>query len=76
MAYIDSIVPFITTDELSPEVRSFQRIIALREHDTLYKCWESFCCQSIEDAEALQAERPGNWRIIDNRAHRAVKTLC
>lgn len=75
MAYIDSIVPFITTDELSPEARSFQRIIALREHDTLCKAWESFWCQSMEDAQALQAERPGNWRIIDNRAHRAVKTL-
>jgi hypothetical protein len=67
MAYIPTVVPFLTTDELSPEARSYQNVIALREHDTLYKAWESFCCQTIEDAEALQAERPGNWRILDNR---------
>ena len=67
MAYIDSIIPFLTTDELTPEARSYQNVIALREHDTLYKAWESFCCQTMEDAEALQAERPGNWRILDNR---------
>jgi hypothetical protein len=69
MAYVESIVSFLTTDELSPEARSFQRIIALREHDILQYCWESFCCQSMEDVEALQAERPGNWRILDNRKY-------
>jgi hypothetical protein len=69
MAYIESIVPFLTTDALSKENRSFQRIIALREHDTLGKAWESFCCQSMEDVEALQAKLGGNWKIIDNRKH-------
>jgi hypothetical protein len=67
MAYIPSIVPFLTTDELTAEQRSFQNVIALREHDTLYKAWESFCCQTMADAQELKAELGGNWKIIDNR---------
>jgi hypothetical protein len=67
MSYITTIVPFLTTDELTAEQRSYQNVIALREHDTLYKAWESYCCQTMADAQALQAERPGNWKIIDNR---------
>lgn len=71
MAYIPTIVPFLRDEShstpLTEHERSFQNVIALREHDTLPYAWASFCCQSMEDAEELKAKLGGNWRIIDNR---------
>ena len=67
MAYFRSIIPFITQDELTEEQRSFQRVFALRKHDTLSYAWESFCCQSMEDVDALKAKLGGEWKVVDNR---------